>query len=342
VVLTVLSDEARAEADALAGAGTAVTYLPTDTPAAVRRFLDAAAPTQALCLGPGLWPTLSRALQRRAVPATWLITAYYPAAWRWARRLPPLFRGTLARPAQVLLGQEADHDALVALGIAAEQLQVTGNPLLDSPAAPEPAQGRRLRAALQGRPILVFDHTEPGEEELLAGVCRQLPAPFTHWLMVLQPAQPERVGELAERFARFELATAVASRGDPLTPETAVYLLDDAEQRPAFLAAADAVVLGGTWIHGFAGADPLPAAAAGRGLIYGPYAHRHREVLRLLDQAGGALQAPNVNNLLAALRRWLQQPGEAQSAGRQALATVRPHRGATQRAIAALTDLSGD
>jgi len=333
ILLTVLSDEARTEAESEADPGTTVAYLPTDTPGATRRFLDAAAPTCALCLGPGLWPTLSRELHRRGIPWFWLITSVFPAAWRWARRLPALYRPALDRPRAVLLGQGEDREALLGQGIADEKVQVTGNPLLDAPAPPDPSAARRLRTALQGRPILLFEDTEAGEEELLAGVCRQLPAPFTHWLMALGPAEPARAEELAERFARFELPTAVASRGDTLTAETAVYLLDDPEQRPLFLGAADAVVLGGTWIHGFAGADPRPAATAGRGIIYGPYAHRHREVLRLLDRAGAAQQAPNVNNLLATLRRWLQQPGEAQAAGRHARGLLEPHRGATQRVV---------
>ena len=336
IVLTVLSDEARAEAESEGDHRTTVAYLPTDTPRAARRFLDAATPTCALCLGPGLWPTLSRELHRRGIPWSWLITSVFPAAWRWARRLPGVFRATLNRPDAVLLGQVEDREALAGQGIADDKIHITGNPLLDAPPPPDPGASRRLRTALQGRPILLFEGTEAGEEELLAGVCRQLPAPFTHWLMTLAPAEPARAEELAERFARFELATAVASRGDPLTAETAVYLLDDPEQHPLFLGAADAVVLGGTWIHGFAGADPRPAAAAGRGIIYGPYAHRHREVLRLLDRAEAAQQAPNVNNLLASLRRWLQQPGEAQAAGRHARGLLEPHRGATKRVVAHL------
>jgi len=245
--------------------------------------------------------------------------------------MPCLFRGAMLRADAVLLGEAEEATTLEELGIPAERIRTVGNPLLD---APEPAgarDARQLRSALRGRPLLVFYATEPGEEELLAGVCQQLPAPFTHWLMVLIPAAPERAGELDERFTRFELEPALASRGDAIGKETRVYLLDQADQQPLFLAAADAVVLGGTWIHGFAGADPLPAAAAGRPILYGPYAHRHREVLRILDLAGAARQAPNVNNLLASLRRWLQHPGEAQAAGRSAREALSPHRGAVAR-----------
>ncbi|MFP4614560.1 MAG: 3-deoxy-D-manno-octulosonic acid transferase, partial [Thiohalorhabdus sp.] len=342
VVLTVVSEAARAEAEARADSATRVAWLPPDAPRAARRFLEHADPDLAVCLGPGLWPNLSRSLGRRGVPCLWLLGGVYPAPWRWARRLPCLYRGSILRADAVLLGQGEDREALEGHGVPEERIRVTGNPLLDAPEPAAAGDARQLRAALRGRPLLAFDGTEPGEEELLAGVCQQLPAPFTHWLMVLIPADPRRASELAERFHRFELETAVASRGDTIHKGTRVYLLDDPAQRPLFLAAADAVVLGGTWIQGFAGADPLPAAAAGRPIVYGPYAHRHREALRILDRAGAARQAPNVNNLLAAMRRHLQHPGEGQAAGRAARKALAPHRGAVARVTDVLEAHWGD
>ncbi len=332
VVLTVVSGAARAEAErGWAGERVTVTLLPPDTTRAARRFLAGTAPDAALCLGPGLWPNLAREADRRGLPWFWVITAALPAPWRRARRLPCLYRPTLRRPAAYLLGREADRETLAALGAPPERLTVTGSPLLDAPAPAPAREARRLRAALKGRPLLLFPGTEPGEEELLAGVCRRLPAPFGHWLMVLAPADPARAPELAEHLGRFGLATAVASRGEALGPDTRVYLLDDPEQSPLLLAAADLVVLGGTWIQGRPGADPRPAAAAARPVLYGPYLNRHREAVLALDTAGAAREAPNVNYLLAALRRWLQQPGEAAAAGRRGREAVSPHRGAVER-----------
>ncbi|MFA9459282.1 3-deoxy-D-manno-octulosonic acid transferase [Thiohalorhabdus sp. Cl-TMA] len=331
VVLTVVSEAARAEAEERAAGRIQAAFLPEDAPGAAGRFLEAVSPDLALCLGPGLWPNLSRALARRGIPWLWLLGGVYPAPWRWARRLPCLFRGSILRADAVLLGQAEERQALVERGVPGERIRTVGNPLLDAPSPTPSREARQLRSALRGRPLLVFQGTEPGEEELLAGICQQLPSPFTHWLMVLVPADPRRAPELAERFGRFELDTALASRGDTIHKGTRVYLLDAVDQESLFLAAADTVVLGGTWIQGFAGADPLPAAAAGRPVIYGPYAHRHREVLRILEQAGAARQAPNVNNLLAALRRYLQHPGEAQAAGRSGRDTLEPHRGAVNR-----------
>lgn len=332
VLLTVVSEPARAEAERdWGGEGVRVGYLPPDTPRAARRFLHRARPDAAVCLGPGLWPNLARALAHSGTPWVWLVTAVLPAPWRRVRRLPCLYRPTLRRPARILLAREADRTPLEDLGVPADRIAFAGNPLLDAAEPPPRREARRLRGYLKGRPLLFFTGTEPGEEELFAGVCSQLPAPFTRWLMLLEPADPRRGPELAERLARFGLKPALASRGDALGPDIRVYVLDDPEQAPVLLAAADAVVLGGTWIRGFAGADPLPAAAAGRPVVYGPYLGRHREGVLALNEAGATREAPNLNQLLATLRRWLQQAGEAEATGRRGRELVAAHRGARER-----------
>lgn len=336
VIITVRSEAALVEARAAFDGDTLVTPLVQDTPAAARRFLDSAVPDLALSLGPAPWPALSQALAQRGIPWLWLITRVLPAPWRWLDRLPCLLRPALDRTAALLVGHDDDREALLAREVPPERIAVTGSPLLDHDPPPDPKAARRLRSALGGRPILFFEGTEPGEEELLAGVCRHLPAPFQHWLMVLTPGDAARVPALAERLDRFGLGVAVASHGDALTPGTHIYILDDPEQRGPLLAAADAVVLGGTWVQGHKDADPRAAAAAGRGILYGPYLQHHREAVRILDSAGAARQAANVNNLLAALRRWLQNPGEAEAAGRRGRETVAPHRGAHQRVIGEL------
>jgi 3-deoxy-D-manno-octulosonic-acid transferase len=309
---------------------------PADAPRALERFL-ARPPVAALNLGPALRPATADALARRGIPWPWLVARFHERAWRPARRVPCLYRPPLAAPATILAGDEATRTGMGRfLPDPAPPVTVTGSPLLEAPDAPDRRAARELRGALGGRPVLAFPDTEPGEEELLTGVCRHIPAPFTHWLMAVMPADPARGPYLAEHLAGFGLTTALASRGDALTPATAVYILDDAGQAPLFQAAADMVVLGGTWVQGPGGADPRPAAAAGRGILAGPYGHRHREAVEALEEAGAVHRTPNVNNLLAGIRQWLQHPGAADAAGRAGRELVAAHRGATQRIVTAL------
>jgi 3-deoxy-D-manno-octulosonic-acid transferase len=216
--------------------------------------------------------------------------------------------------------------------VPAGRIRVTGDPVLDSPEEADPAAGRELRVQLGGRPLLFALGAAPDEPEMLAGLCQHLPGNFSGWLLVIEPADPAEGPALAERLARFDLAPARAAAGEAIARATRVYILDDPSPRDALLNAADWVILGGTWAQGNAAADPRPAAARGKGLLYGPYPHRHRTAIHALWEAGAARQAPSANHLLAAMSEWLSHPGEADRAGRAARELTAHHRGAAQAA----------
>lgn len=335
VLLTTASEEALAEARDMAGVE--AWPLPPDAPRAMRRFLDTAAPDRALTLGPGLRPVTAEALAARDIPWLWLVDRFLPVPWRPLRRLPCLYRPVLAAPAAVCAGRDADAEALGEQGVPAARIHVTGDPVLDTPERADPAAGRELRVQLGGRPLLFALGAAPDEPEMLAGLCKHLPGNFSGWLLVVEPTDPAHGPELAERLARFDLAPARAAAGDAISRATRVYILDDPTPRDALLDGADWVILGGTWVQGNAAADPRPAAARSKGILYGPYPHRHRTAIHALWEAGAARQAPSANHLLAAMREWLSHPGEADRAGRAGRTLMDTHRGAAD-AVAALLD----
>lgn len=335
VLVTTASAEAYEEARQLSGVEP--WPLPPDAPRAMRRFLDAATPDRALALGPALRPITAEALAARHIPWLWLVDRFLPVPWRPLQRLPSLYRRVLTAPAAVCAGREADAAQLRGQGVPAERVHITGDPVLDCAERADPAAGRELRVRLGGRPLLFALGVAPDEPEMLAGLCDHLPGNFSGWLLVIEPADPAGGPELAERLARFGLAPARAAAGEAISRETRVYILDDPAPRDALLDAADWVILGGTWVQGNAAADPRPAAARGKGILYGPYPHRHRTAIHALWEAGAAQQAPSANHLLAAMRQWLSHPGEADRAGRAGRTLVETHRGAAER-ITALLD----
>ena len=333
---TVATEAGRERAAAPDAPWTSWGAAPPEGPRALARFLSTP-PKAALSMGPALRPVSAHTLIEAGIPWLWLVPHFHERAWRPVRRLPCLYRFPLQAPTAILAGDEATRTGMARfLPQPSPPVTIAGSPLLDALDPADRRQARQLRGALGARPLLAFPQTEPGEEELLAGVCRHIPAPFTHWLMVVMPADPGRGPTIRDHLAGFGLTTALASASDPLTSDTTVYVEDRAEHQTLFQAAADLVVLGGTWVQGPGGADPRPAAAAGRGILAGPYGHRNREAVEALEAAGALQRTPNVNNLLAGIRQWLQHPGSADNAGRNGRALVAAHRGSTTTVAAHL------
>ena len=68
------------------------------------------------------------------------------------------------------------------------------------------------------------------------------------------------------------------SRGDAISDSTQVYLADTIGEMPLFFKLAKVTILGGTFVKGIGGHNPVEAAKAGSVLILGPYAHGFREI----------------------------------------------------------------
>jgi len=77
------------------------------------------------------------------------------------------------------------------------------------------------------------------------------------------------------------------------------------------------VVMGGSFAA-IGGHNLLEPASLGRPVITGPSDHNIREELERLQAAGGLKQVPDSEALTRAIDEWLQQPQQAEAAGRKA------------------------
>jgi 3-deoxy-D-manno-octulosonic-acid transferase len=321
--------------------GDAQAWLPYDTPGAVQRFLATHRPSAGVVMETEVWPNLLHAAQAAGVPMVLANARLSARSQRKGQRLRALLHPALARFDCVLAQSAGDAERLRASG--SHDVRVLGNLKFDLSPQPELlARGRRWRAAL-GRPVLLAASTREGEEgpllrafsELLAGLQAPLP------LLLLVPRHPQRFDEVAVGIAAAGFVAARRSRwaDDPaeLDLQADVWLGDTLGEMPAYYAAADVALLGGSFAP-LGGHNLIEAAACGCPLVMGPHTFNFALAAELSLAAGAAERVPDWP---AGVRRAAEIASDPQRPARvaRALAFAGEHRGAATRMATAVLGL---
>jgi len=275
-------------------AGALHQYAPVDTPGAVRRFLRHWRPDAGLFVESELWPNLILAARRAGVRLG-LISARMTqkTAGRWSAR-PAAVRAMLGSFELILAQDTATEQRLIGLGGA-----VAGRLNLKRVGEPLPHDAEELddlRTVLAGRRVVVAASTHATEEALIADAVGQLsPRPLT----IIVPRHPELSAAIGRDLASHRFA--VRSTGEAIEPETEVYLADTLGEVGLFLRLADVAVMGGGFVRGVGGHNPLEPARLGVGVISGPHVANFADIYAEMVEAGGALIAEDGPALSVAL-----------------------------------------
>jgi 3-deoxy-D-manno-octulosonic-acid transferase len=271
-------------------AGAVHQYAPVDTPDSVRRFLGHWRPDVGLFVESELWPNLILAARDAGVRLG-LISARMTmkSARRWSAR--PAAARTMMQSFTLLLAQDAaTEQRLGALGG-----RVDGRLNLKRLAEPlpcDPAELARLRGQIGPRPLVVAVSTHAPEEAMVAAAMAGL---ASNPLVIIAPRNPERGAEVAK-----QLTSGQASRrsaGDPIEPDTAVYIADTMGELGLWLRLAPFAVMGGGFDPAVGGHNPMEAARLGVGVLSGPQVANHAEVYAEMVDAGAAELASDAADL---------------------------------------------
>ena len=160
---------------ALLHAGDVHTWLPYDTPGAVRRFLRHHRPVMGVLMETEVWPNLLHVAQQEGVPMVLANARLSAKSQRQGERYASLMRPAAESFLRVLAQTQDDAQRLRDMG--APSVEVCGNLKFDI--APPPAlleRGQRWRARLQ-RPVVLAASTRENEETPLLAAWRELPQP---------------------------------------------------------------------------------------------------------------------------------------------------------------------
>jgi 3-deoxy-D-manno-octulosonic-acid transferase len=177
------------------------------------------------------------------------------------------------------------------------------------------AQADALRDAARGRRVVLAASTHPGEEPLIARALRDLDA-----LLIVAPRHPDRGPAVAADLAREGFATARRAAAEPLTPATGVYVADTLGELGAFYAVADVVIMGGSFVAGIGGHNPMEPARLGRPIVSGPHVENAAAIYAGLHADAAAIEAVDPPALARHVAGLLANPMIARRIGEAAAA----------------------
>ena len=325
------------------------TWLPYDTPGAVRRFLRRHQPEVGVLMETEVWPVLQHETWRAGVPMVLANARLSDKSLRQGLRLGALMKPAAQRLSAVLAQTETDARRLVQLMGSPEKVRVCGNVKFDMTPAPAllalgQAWHRALTAHRPGARLVMAASTREGEEvgliqAWLAQARRDDPVRDT---LCVVPRHPQRFDEVAQLIEQAGLRLSRRSHWGPAGPDAQaldadVWLGDSMGEMPAYFASADMALLGGSFAP-LGGQNLIEAAACGCPIVVGPSTFNFEEATELSLAAGAARRVGDWTEGVQAARAWLDE-GQAAHWRQQCLAFAQAHQGAAARMAAVILSL---
>lgn len=294
--------------------GTAVRVFPLDFPPIMGRVARRLSPDLFLFSENEIWPNALFALYRRGVPIVQVSGRLSPGAAATLARVPRFARAVTSWVSRFCVQAEEHRRRLLALGVPAERIVVTGSLKADT----EPAAVPEFVAALRSldRPVVVAGSTHPGEEEILLEVFETLSARVPRPFWILAPRHPERFGTVAALLERRGVAVRRRSAipSDPSFDAAGLrgcdmLLLDTLGELAGCYRAATVAFVGGSLVP-VGGHNLLEPARASVPVVTGPHVESVAKLARALCEAGAGAIADSAAELARAIGGFLDRsPG---------------------------------
>ena len=309
-------------------------YVPLDLKPAVSRFLDHWSPDLAIIAESEIWPMTILELGARRVPQVLVNGRLSDNSFASWKKRPYLAEALFENLAHVIAQSDVDAERFLMLG--ARPVTVSGNLKVDSP--PPPANEsllRDLRVQIADRPVWAAISTHEGEDAIAARVHTRLKNRQPDVLTIVVPRHPERAEAIAAELAELGLKIVRRSTGQPVTPDTDIFLGDTIGEMGLYLRLTEIAFVGRslTWEGG---QNPLEPAMLGTAVLAGRNVQNFRDSYQKLLQSGGAKLVRDEEMLAGAVNYLLSNDEIRHSMMKAGEETVAQMRGALDHTITSL------
>ncbi|KAL7616089.1 hypothetical protein Lser_V15G01966 [Lactuca serriola] len=281
-------------------------FAPVDTPAAVNAFLEYWKPYALVLVESELWPNLVLTASANGVMLTLLN----------ARMSTKSFNNWSTPVIRLLTSLMLSKFSLI---VPLSNIQAISFQLLQAPPSiinfsgdlklgteVDVSQNMRniedLQEKITDRCVWMASSIHKGEEEVMVSVHRALMQKHINILAIIVPRHPDLGQEIALDLQKKGVHVALRSRGDSLTSETSVYVVDTLGELKEFYRFTPIAVIGGSFLPGLTGHNISEAAAVGCAVLTGQHVGHFSHMIMAMQrlnplsvmQVGGGMELEEI------------------------------------------------
>lgn len=293
-----------------------------------------------------LWPEHLHQAKAHGKPALLINARMSDRSFRRYCRARPVARWLLGHLRHIACNSDADAKRFKQLAPPTLDISTTGNLKCDLDTSARLSETERDTLLREmgfnaGESlVLAGSSTWQGEEAFLLDVLKTARKDGKDVRLLLVPRHAERRSEIASLLDKSELPWHQRSKEKQAATGTLIYLADTTGELSRLQQLGDVVFVGKSLPPNTGGQTPIEAAAYGLPLVYGPHMSNFRTICQTLEQSHAAHRATSETEARNLILDLLEHPEKRRSLSEAQQAWHQTQRGATERTVKLIEELS--
>lgn len=286
-----------------------------------------------------LWPNLLQQAKKNNIPVTLINARLSARSTRGYLRFPRTAHWLVNHIDYLLAQHQDDADRFIELGVNPQKITITGSIKFDINIDQQKQEkGQRLKSKYQHSPVILAASTHKGEDEIILKAFEALQQKEKNALLIIVPRHPERFDSVFQLAKKHAFKTYRKTEYELPPPDSQVVIGDTMGEMVIYLALADLVIMGGSFVP-VGGHNLLEPAALKKAAITGPHTFNFTDITEQLIEVGHTTKVENKDQLIQSLFEHCLAFDALSQKGEQGLQVVTNNQGALKKTLVALPAL---